>query len=114
MMITEKEISQFNVAQCISARLYAIKITDPEIFNPGGNIVRPTQDDTIEQYERFPVALSLRAMHGGRINEMSDTRYFLSKYDWLARGSRTLGMMRGDSQDGAAAAAFSLLSVLPN
>ncbi len=87
MMITEKEISQFNVAQCISARLYAIKITDPEIFNPGGNIVRPTPCDTTERYESSPETLSLRAMHGGRLNEMRETRYFLSKHDWLARGS---------------------------
>ncbi len=112
MMRTEKAGKQFKVAQCIAAKLYAIKIISPVFIHSGGNVVRPTPCDTTEQYESSPETLSLRARHGGRLNEMRETRYFLSKHDWLARGGRTLGMMRGNSKDCAAAAAYLLLFTL--
>jgi len=129
-MKTEKAIRQFEVAQEIALGLHDIQIINPKCLDVGANKLREAEgefnnNDTYEQDEWYFVppyssrerpfmALRLRERHGGRLNEMRENCYFLSKHDWLKRGERTLVDRHGNSKDCAAAAAFLLLSTLPN
>lgn len=129
-MKTEKAIRQFEVAQEIALGLHDIQIINPKCLDVGVNKLREAEgefnnNDTYEQDEWYFVppyssrerpfmALRLRERHGGRLNEMRENCYFLSKHDWLKRGERTLVDRHGNSKDCAAAAAFLLLSTLPN